>query len=45
MALPAMVVDAVADGLFGGPCWADRVAATINSPVQTKRRFMVVLSV
>jgi hypothetical protein len=49
MALPAMVAVAVAGGLFGGPfggpiCmpfWAERVAATIRRPVQTKRCFMV----
>jgi hypothetical protein len=49
IALPAMVAVAVAGGLFGGPfggpicmlLWADRVAATMRRPVQTKRRFMV----
>src|SRR5271157_2391628 len=53
MVLPAMVADAVAGGLFGGALggpgggagWADRAAATNKSPVQTKKRFMVFLSV
>jgi hypothetical protein len=44
MALPAMVTDSVAGGLFGGPGWAVR-AATASRLVQTKRRFMVFISV
>jgi hypothetical protein len=40
MDLPAMVDYSVSGGLFGGPGWADRVAATARRPVQTKRRFM-----
>jgi hypothetical protein len=40
-----MVTDSVAGGLFGGPGWADRVAATASRLVQTKRRFIVFISV
>jgi hypothetical protein len=40
MALPAMVADSVAGGLFGGPGWANTVAAAMRRPVQTKRLFM-----
>lgn len=40
MSLPAMVADAVAGGLFGGPCWAERVSVTAaSSPIHIKRRF------
>src|ERR1017187_9455285 len=30
-----------AGGVGGGVCWANRVAAAMKRPVQTKRRFMV----
>src|ERR1035437_2616424 len=32
----------VGGGLGGGVCWANRVAAAMKRPVQTKRRFMVI---
>src|ERR1039457_7541299 len=32
----------VAGGVGGGVCWANRVAAAMKRPVQTKRRFMVI---
>src|ERR1035438_3477005 len=40
MALPAIVADSVAAGLFGGPCWANTAVAATRRPAQTKRLFM-----
>jgi hypothetical protein len=53
MTLPAIVAEAVAAGLAGGPLggafigagWADRAAVTNKRLKQVKRRFMVYLSV
>src|ERR1039458_3754128 len=38
----ATVSGGVAGGVGGGVCWANRVAAVMKRPVQTKRRFMVI---
>src|ERR1019366_5137023 len=38
----ATVSGGVAGGMGGGVCWANRVAAAMKRPVQTKRRFMVI---
>src|ERR1017187_5711042 len=38
----ATVSGGVAGGVGGGVCWANRVAAAMKRPVQTKRRFMVI---
>src|ERR1019366_469947 len=38
----ATVSGLVAGGVGGGVCWANRGAAAMKKPVQTKRRFMVI---
>src|ERR1017187_10381664 len=38
----ATAAGGVAGGVGGGVCWANRVAAAMKRPVQTKRRFMVI---
>src|ERR1017187_1204857 len=38
----ATAAGGVAGGVGGGGCWANRVAAAMKRPVQTKRRFMVI---